>query len=360
MSDNSYNRAVDSDPQPRIFSRKPTGSQTNHPSPSTSAHEVDKRSRVNRGHKRKLKGDTGTTRTERKIKRNIGKSYITLKGKSVQKKKVSYIASLIEIKDKKTTRKRYNDSDKQHTRDITIYFHLQEPMLLRREKLTMKLTHILSIHIYVSRKIFDKEFYNIDIKIKQPNKDTCQTCDKLAREIDLEVDKTTLKEHLDLHHIKGDYAYKSKVNDKDLSNNDPSRQTITFDMQQCLPTPIVQSSLSINFPKDVMKKLMDATQKCIKQSKVDVTDVMNMNKGKFDNDPKIKTHLLCVNKVIGTQNDKGEFQIDLLRPTFQKMIKDDKKTEVMLKKCFKQLSTPEESAFESAKCVNDFLPSQHK
>ncbi|CAH1112174.1 unnamed protein product [Psylliodes chrysocephalus] len=96
----------------------------------------------------------------------------------------------------------------------------------------------------VSRRTYEREFHKLDIKIKQPNKDTCQTFDKLAREIDLKVDKTALKEQLDLHHIKAYLAYKSKANDKDLSKNDPSRQTITFDMQQCLPTPVVKSSLA--------------------------------------------------------------------------------------------------------------------
>ena len=96
----------------------------------------------------------------------------------------------------------------------------------------------------VSRFIYEREFHLLNIKIKQPNKDTCQTCDKLAMQIQLHPENDALKDELKRHHEDADLAYQSKAADKEISNLNQNMKTITFDMQQCLPTPVVLSSLA--------------------------------------------------------------------------------------------------------------------
>lgn len=96
----------------------------------------------------------------------------------------------------------------------------------------------------VSRFIYEREFHSLNIKIKQPKKDTCQTCDKIHMQIRLDDSNLVLKENLLKHQEEADLAYKAKSDDKCLSKDDPTRKTITFDLQQCLPTPAIQSSLA--------------------------------------------------------------------------------------------------------------------
>lgn len=72
----------------------------------------------------------------------------------------------------------------------------------------------------------------------------CARCDKFAMQIQKAGDETSLQEELSKHHIEADLGYKSKSADKGLSKNDPSKITLTFDLQQCPPTPDVKNSVA--------------------------------------------------------------------------------------------------------------------
>lgn len=99
--------------------------------------------------------------------------------------------------------------------------------------------------VKVSCCIFEREFHNMKLCIKKPKVDTCARCDKLTLKIQLGGDETeTLKEQLKDHQIKADAAYDSKKCDKLMTKADDTMKTITFDLQQCLPTPIVNSSVA--------------------------------------------------------------------------------------------------------------------
>lgn len=63
-------------------------------------------------------------------------------------------------------------------------------------------------------------------------------------QIKLDESNTELKEKLKQHHNEADLAYVAQANDKEASKTDPAKKTVTFDMQQCLPTPLVESSLA--------------------------------------------------------------------------------------------------------------------
>lgn len=87
----------------------------------------------------------------------------------------------------------------------------------------------------------------MNIKIKQCKKDTCSTCDKFQIQIkmcDNGDKKKDLQQQLLNHHIEVDLGYSSKSADKDISKPDPHMKTITFDLQQCLPTPDVNNSIA--------------------------------------------------------------------------------------------------------------------
>ncbi|KAL4135492.1 hypothetical protein QTP88_007098 [Uroleucon formosanum] len=55
-----------------------------------------------------------------------------------------------------------------------------------------------------------------------------------------------ISNELKKHQNQADLAYAMKSKDKELSKNDEKLHTITFDMQQCLPAPVISSSLTLN------------------------------------------------------------------------------------------------------------------
>lgn len=96
----------------------------------------------------------------------------------------------------------------------------------------------------VSRTIYEKLFRELNLSIHAPKNDTCNTCDKLAMQIRCSVGdaKNVLEAALQKHHQSADDAYKAKQNDK-AAAKDEDKTTLTFDLQQCLPTPNLASSV---------------------------------------------------------------------------------------------------------------------
>lgn len=99
----------------------------------------------------------------------------------------------------------------------------------------------------VSRKIYERLFHETGIKIKSYHKDTCSTCDKLKVSIQNEKNNEALKKlqmDSDLHLAEVDEAYNAKRQDKEYAKNDESKLVYTFDLQQCLPTPYLTTSIA--------------------------------------------------------------------------------------------------------------------
>uniref|UniRef100_A0A6P7HC18 Uncharacterized protein LOC114348922 n=1 Tax=Diabrotica virgifera virgifera TaxID=50390 RepID=A0A6P7HC18_DIAVI len=98
--------------------------------------------------------------------------------------------------------------------------------------------------LYTYENIF--EFRSLGIKIKKTNKDTCATCDKFAMVIknSSEQDKQRLRDELKVHQTEAEAAYEAKRRDKEKSATDPCTLVYTFDLQQCLPTPDIKTSVA--------------------------------------------------------------------------------------------------------------------
>lgn len=301
---------------------------------------------------------------ENKVKRNLGQSYTTLKGRIIPERRTveltscrmkckdriplcdrqaifteywqmgshsrrsAYMASLMEIQDKASERIRSSDPDKQKFRFKTYKYCLSvngksEPVCrgcllkilnesdnfiktvaekksistggtetddlrgkttprhkvpdLKREEIK---AHILSFPSYVSHytrkstskqylpshltlqkmyqlyreshenppsiKIYSEEFHKLKLSFKKPRADTCFTCDKFRMQIELSQDGNTksnlIAEH-EQHKMLGDQGYEQKGLDTLLYKDDDNVQVYTFDLQQCLPTPSLTSSV---------------------------------------------------------------------------------------------------------------------
>lgn len=97
--------------------------------------------------------------------------------------------------------------------------------------------------VKVYRKFYETQFHDLNLAIKVPNKDTCMTCDRLIT-LNSNQDKPELSVALKVHQEQADLAYSMKKEDKLISKENLQHQTFTFDLQQCLPTPVITSSLA--------------------------------------------------------------------------------------------------------------------
>lgn len=87
-------------------------------------------------------------------------------------------------------------------------------------------------------------FHTLGLKFKKPQLDTCTTCDELKIKISGAVaeDLENLKRQQKCHQENADLAYATKKQDIALSSN--TNLVFTFDLQQCLPTPFLKSSVA--------------------------------------------------------------------------------------------------------------------
>jgi len=97
--------------------------------------------------------------------------------------------------------------------------------------------------VKVNRKFYETQFHDLNLAIKVPNKDTCMTCDRLIT-LNSNQDKPELSVALKVHQEQADLAYSMKKENKLISKENPQHQTFTLDLQQCLPTTVITSSLA--------------------------------------------------------------------------------------------------------------------
>jgi hypothetical protein len=85
------------------------------------------------------------------------------------------------------------------------------------------------------------------LKFKVPKLDTCTKCDTLNTQIKYslnDLEKHELIKTLQTHQELADFAYLSKAEDKENCKMDSTHKIYTFDLQQCLSTPCLNTSMS--------------------------------------------------------------------------------------------------------------------
>lgn len=104
----------------------------------------------------------------------------------------------------------------------------------------------ISVEKPVSRTLYEKYFKDAGLKVKNPKKDTCAQCDKykiqLTDNIITTDQKTKIIEDKIKHQNEAEQAYESKRND--IATMSKDHCVLSFDLQQCLPTPSLESSVA--------------------------------------------------------------------------------------------------------------------
>ncbi|KAK3924206.1 Pituitary homeobox 3 [Frankliniella fusca] len=98
----------------------------------------------------------------------------------------------------------------------------------------------------VSRWTYSRELKKLGLKFKPLHVDTCQRCDALDAAVKYSKTEQEKEENLlkqQLHHKKSQDAIEQKKADKAKAKTSETTETIAFDLQQCLPTPHLSTSM---------------------------------------------------------------------------------------------------------------------
>ena len=105
-----------------------------------------------------------------------------------------------------------------------------------------EVTAPLSVRIY--RQVFSKT----GLKFKRPQLDTCSKCDNFDVQLKYETNedkRLQISLQKELHQNKAESAYEEKKLDKiKAKDSDGTCELLTFDLQQCLPTPLLNTSIA--------------------------------------------------------------------------------------------------------------------
>lgn len=99
----------------------------------------------------------------------------------------------------------------------------------------------------VCKTIYSKIFGSLNLSFKSPKVDTCTKCDMLQAQIQYSLqpeEKANLEKKLNDHQEQATRAYEQKRSDKMSCETDESLLVLSFDLQQCLPTPLLSSGLA--------------------------------------------------------------------------------------------------------------------
>lgn len=97
----------------------------------------------------------------------------------------------------------------------------------------------------VSYSTYYKIFKGLKLSFRPPYLDTCRTCDSLKMRLKhcAEDTRDQLTAELEEHQRVADFGYRQKRLDKVAAQNSNDKTFISFDLQQCLPTPDLKTSV---------------------------------------------------------------------------------------------------------------------
>eukprot|EP00102_Acyrthosiphon_pisum_P027826 XP_016665036.1 PREDICTED: uncharacterized protein LOC107885857 isoform X2 [Acyrthosiphon pisum] len=103
----------------------------------------------------------------------------------------------------------------------------------------------LTVEKPVSRSLYEKYFKSSGLKVKSLKKDTCAQCDRYKIQLSNSISheqRINLTAEKNKHQEEAEQAYETKRNDITTMSTDTC--VLSFDLQQCLPTPQLENSVS--------------------------------------------------------------------------------------------------------------------
>ncbi|CAH1116576.1 unnamed protein product [Phaedon cochleariae] len=97
--------------------------------------------------------------------------------------------------------------------------------------------------------------------------------------------------------------------------------------------------------------MMDVHKECTAVSGITDAMIEQAKTGNFPPDSEFKEHLVCFAKKVGIMSDTGEIQKDVISQMVHMHVADTAKADEIVNKCVLIKATPQDTMFESAKCM---------
>jgi hypothetical protein len=99
------------------------------------------------------------------------------------------------------------------------------------------------------------------------------------------------------------------------------------------------------------------SDECREETGVSAEGINQLRTNHFDNvDDKIKAQSLCFGRKSGLINEAGDVLADQIKIKLKRVAVDDKEVDKIANKCVVKKDTPEETAFETFKCLREQKP----
>ncbi|XP_076267153.1 B2 protein-like [Rhynchophorus ferrugineus] len=96
----------------------------------------------------------------------------------------------------------------------------------------------------------------------------------------------------------------------------------------------------------------EVVKQCITETSISKS-ILEMHEINDENRENAGSFALCISKKVGYQDDKGNLQTDDIRKVLTSIIGNNDKVTAIMKKCFVQKSTAEETALSSLICFSE-------
>lgn len=105
-----------------------------------------------------------------------------------------------------------------------------------------------------------------------------------------------------------------------------------------------------------MNKIEPISKQCREETGATLEQVNKIRSNAvFEDDPKLKKHVLCVAKKTGQVSESGTINVEGIKNNLKKVGTSDE-TIAEIEKCLLEKDTAEETAFQVMKCVFDRQP----
>jgi hypothetical protein len=104
-----------------------------------------------------------------------------------------------------------------------------------------------------------------------------------------------------------------------------------------------------------IQKRNKISKECQQVSGVSQETIDKVRTGVLVDDPKMKKHVLCFSKKTGVATEAGDTNVEVLKAKL-KHVASDEEVDKIVQKCVVKKATPEETAYDTFKCIYDSKP----
>nr|CAH7746645.1 unnamed protein product [Callosobruchus chinensis] len=104
------------------------------------------------------------------------------------------------------------------------------------------------------------------------------------------------------------------------------------------------------------EKFRKVSDECLSESGASKEIVEKTWTGEFDEtDEKLKDHMLCFNKKIGSMTEDGKIDEEAAKKLLGEILDDEGEVTAIVDKCAVDKGTPKDTAFQMSKCIHETL-----